>query len=201
MRNISLWEMHCSRDYGKCSTADESPFPCGERELFGREAGCLLSLPAKNKKEGFRSSKLVFTDSVPHLYHHSYLKSYRSFENCKVKTTTKDSFLKAIRCLKCLWWWKGVQCNSLQSIWQGALIFARVKLPDGSTRLTVFHTFPILRVFSEKQLYLAHLLLFAISLFSSTGINTSTALLGFITHNVLAKDSRTKHEVLVCFVS
>ncbi len=83
--------MHCSRDYGKCSTADESPFPCGEREPFGREAGCLLSLPAKNKKEGFRSSKLVFTDSVPHLYHHSHLKSYRSVENCKVKPQLKTA--------------------------------------------------------------------------------------------------------------
>ncbi len=80
-----------------------------------------------------------------------------------------------------------MQCNSLHQFDRVLLFLHELKLPDGSTRLTVFHTFPILRVFSEKQLYLAHLLLFAISLFSSTGINTSTALLGFITHNVLAK--------------
>lgn len=77
--------------------------------------------------------------------------------------------------------------NSLHKFDRVLLFLPELKLPDGSTRLTVFHTFPILRVCSEKQLYLAQLLLVCDSLFSSTGINTSTALLGFITHNVLAK--------------
>lgn len=61
--------------------------------------------------------------------------------------------------------------NSLHKCDRLLLFLPELKLPDASTRLTVFHTFPILRVCSEMQLYLAQLLLVCDSLFSSTGVN------------------------------